>query len=458
MEKFLVVGITSIYGGKMKIKRRQFLKLSLTQSALTLLTSRRTFAHTEPEEDNFRFIQRDNPSILQGATGETSTQFSVVYKNGVELKAVAEDDKGQLHEAYDAAVSVFNEQLPAIHKFYFKKLDPESTYFLKIIDKNNDDLLDEREFQTLNLNKGSLRFAFGSCMEDTRHDPEIWKDLEAQKPDVMFFIGDSVYADRDGFGQFSMADPERLWERFSRARATLEFFFIKRLIPCIATWDDHDFGYNDADSTEYPFVSESQKNFLNFYAQDNSDLKNFVKGPGVSSAYYIGSHVFILMDNRSFRKKRGSKERYAHWGKEQELWMTNIVNQHEGASWIMNGSQMFPSMPFKESFSRDHKENFNALINELKESTSKLLFCSGDVHFSEVTQIDSSIFGYKTYELTSSSIHSRGTPPWLVPNLNRIKSAGKRNYLLVETELKGNTDLRVSSRSSEDEINFEIFL
>ena len=442
----------------MKIKRRQFLKLSLTQSALTLLSSKKAIAQTEPEQDNFRFIQRDEPSILQGATDDSSTQFSVVYKNGVSLKSFAEDSEGAIHEADKVTVSEFNKQLPLIHKFYFKDLDPKLTYQLKIKDEGSGDLLDEREFQTLNTNKESLRFAFGSCMEDTRHEPEIWKDLESQKPDVMFFIGDSVYADRDGFGQFSMADPKKLWERFCRARATLEFFFIKRLIPCIATWDDHDFGYNDADSTEYPYVSESQKNFLDFYAQNPSGLTNFIKGPGVSSAYSIGSHIFILMDNRSFRKARGSKKRYAHWGEEQELWMTELVKQHEGTSWIMNGSQMFPSMPFKESFSRDHKENFLALVEELKRSTSRLIFCSGDVHFSEVTQIDSSVFGYETYELTSSSIHSRGTPPWLVPNLNRIKSAGKRNYLLVEADLQKDSDLRVLSRSSKDEINFEVSL
>ena len=31
---------------------------------------------------------------------------------------------------------------------------------------------------------------------------------------------------------------------------------------------------------------------------------------------------------------------------------------------------------------------------------------SGDIHYSELMEIETEIFGYKTYEITSSSIHS----------------------------------------------------
>jgi phosphodiesterase/alkaline phosphatase D-like protein len=441
-----------------KIKRRQFLKLSLAQSALAISTSKKAIAFETDEDSSFRFIQRQTPSVLQGATDESSTQFSVVYKNGTSLKAIVVDSSNKTYEPIKTETHNFNEELPKVHKFYFSDLESKTNYTLKLLNADNNEILDERDFQCLDLNKTDLKFAFGSCMEDTRHDPEIWEDLVKQEPDLMFFIGDSVYADRDGFGQFSVADPKRLWERFCRARQTLEIYFSKKLIPCLATWDDHDFGFNDADSTEYPYVEESKRNFECFYAQDDKHLTNLIKGPGISSALHFGSHLFILMDNRTFRLPKGSSDRYAHWGDEQEKWLHELIQSHDGTSWIMNGSQMFPSMPFKESFSRDHRENFRAFVSEAKKASSRLVFCSGDVHFSEVTEIDESNFGYKTYELTSSSIHSRGTPPWIVPNLNRLTSAGKRNYILVSTEAQKNSELRVVSRSAQNEINFEITL
>ena len=50
----------------------------------------------------------------------------------------------------------------------------------------------------------------------------------------------------------------RLWRRHAEARMTLEIYYSKRLYPIFATWDDHDFGKNDA-GKQFPYVPEAHR-------------------------------------------------------------------------------------------------------------------------------------------------------------------------------------------------------
>ena len=114
-------------------------------------------------------------------------------------------------------------------------------------------------------------------------------------------------------------------------------------------------------------------------------------------------------------------------------------------------------MIFKESYSGEHPVQFAALKKQLKQIPSKVIFISGDVHFSEVSRIESEAFGYPTYEFTSSSIHSQKVPgaPGIIKNPRRVASAGKNNYLLVSSESEGlGAKGWVESRSAGGALNF----
>jgi len=432
----------------LKLKRRSLLKLGLAQSLFSFVKPGKIYAKNQSEFEKFDNTLKEKPSILQGLTDETSTQFSILDPLKRDLKiSVFEEDSLYLSnsgkilltealESFNSETISFNSSLPRVHKEYFENLNKNTNYKLVVSESETNEILDQRTFTTLDLNKENFKFAFGSCMDDSRHEKEIWTDLENQRPDLFIFLGDSVYADKDNFGDYNEADPQKLWERFCRARFTLEFYYLDHLVPSLATWDDHDMGKNDAHSESYAYIKESQDNFLSFFAQNNLNSNILERGPGISSALKIGDHLMFLMDDRSFRKPKDSNDRYAHWGKEQEDWMLEKLNNHKGLSWLMNGTQMFPQMIFKESFSKHHPQNFTAMINELKKTNTKTIFCSGDVHFSEISKIDRPRLGYKSYELTSSSIHSLArVPPWLIPNPLRIEREGKRNYLLIETSM-----------------------
>lgn len=418
----------------MKFGRRDFLRFGVG-NALVLAAPLKVQAEENLEVfDNRR---KATPSIVQGATDSRNTQFSILFNREALLNVVAVNAAGKefVPTQMDRIESGDHQQ--ALTNVFFGGLEFASDYTLLVKEQTTGQLLDERSFGLLDTSLQSLRFAICSCMDEDRHEPEIWKDLVENSPDMIFFIGDSVYADR-GASSGSGANPTELWKKFCVARSILEIYFSKRLIPIFAVWDDHDFGRNDTGSN-YPHVEASQKNFLGFFPKNPHYCSTLERGPGISSALTLSGQLFLQMDCRSFREKSGSRDRFAHWGREQEEWALDLIRRHDGPVWIMNGSQCFPEMPFKESFSGDHPQNFKAFLGELKRVNSRVVFVSGDVHFSELSKIEAEALGYVTYEVTSSSVHSRSVPgvPYIIPNRRREAATAERNYNLIDSQAQG---------------------
>jgi hypothetical protein len=385
-------------------------------------------------------------SILQGTTDAHSTQFSAVHRRDQQLEFFVMDSWSQIVPNVRAHQIQFLNEPFQISRIRVSGLSLNQDYALRVFDNRQNQIIDERSFRALDLLKENFKFAPCSCMNVQRHDPRIWRRLVQSDPDLILFIGDSVYADAGSPN--GVADPRYLWRKFVEARNTLEIFYSPKLIPILATWDDHDFGANDSDSIHYPFVTESQQNFLNFYAQDPSGLSYFHRGPGVASALFMGNNLILMMDNRSFRLPSGSRDRYAHWGQEQEEWALQLINSFSGTTFLCTGSQVVPQMPFKESMSGDHPLQYEEFLKKLRRSSSKVAFISGDVHFSEVVALEKNLLGYPSLELTSSSIHSRSIPGVLLltSHRRRLQATDERNFLLVEAQaLNQGTQLDIQS-------------
>lgn len=413
----------------MSITRRDVLKFGLAGAAGLLLPNPLKAATASVAASP---RQRKTFPIVQGATDDTKTQFSVVHSAKSNIFAAVTLPDGR--EVAPDKFECFRHpgQATAVTQFFFSRLEPGADMKLSISNSSRK-VLDSRVFRTLDPGRSTFKFAICSCMDDRHHDPAIWNDLVSQRPDVIFFIGDSVYTDSE-LQAGKQADPAKLWRRFAESRTILEIYHQPRLIPLLAVWDDHDFGKNDTNSVEYPYVRESKKNFLTYFPQNPDYCRFLERGPGISSAFSFRGQQVILMDDRYFRQPSNPRDRYGHWGKAQEEWALRQIRSHRSATWLMNGSQFFPSVMWKESLSRDHEAQFSGFVSELRGVNRKVLFASGDVHYSEVSRIEESMLGYETFEVTSSSIHSTSVPgfPALVPNRRRILSTGKRNYVTVE--------------------------
>lgn len=378
----------------------------------------------------FRNDPKKGFSILQGMTDESSTQFNLVLPKKQKFSfgfSVLEGSGAPLirhQEIRDRDFSDF-----AVHRLHVEGLRLGGRYSLKVLNDKSQ-VLDTREFRALDLSRRAVKFAMISCALDHLGRDAMWNQVYTQKPEMIFFIGDSVYTDRNSLLFKSTPDPEQLWNRFVTTRNRLQLYFQKTLTPILSIWDDHDFG-GDNMGTWYPHKEASLLNFETFFAQDPT--RRLHAGPGIARKFNAFGADFFLMDGRFFREGGQNRNRQM-FGMEQENWLFKHMKPQ--ATFIMNGSMFFGAYTGKDAFEGQFETSFNRFKERLQESQSLVCFGSGDVHFSEYQELEPTLLGYPTFELTSSSIHSSALPGHQnrFKNFRRRAATGSHNFLIFEGE------------------------
>ncbi|MGD8308255.1 MAG: alkaline phosphatase D family protein, partial [Chromatiales bacterium] len=141
--------------------------------------------------------------------------------------------------------------------------------------------------------------AFGSCLRQWKPAP-IWRSVLASGPDLFILSGDAVYAD-GGLNRFA-PEPERIARAYRSLSERTGFQALRAQVPVYATWDDHDYGLDNA-GAEYPWKEVSERLFLDFF--DVPDSAPERGRPGVYSSRVLGEPgrriQLILLDTRYFR-------------------------------------------------------------------------------------------------------------------------------------------------------------
>jgi alkaline phosphatase D len=99
------------------------------------------------------------------------------------------------------------------------------------------------------------RIAFGSCLHQDHPQP-ILDVIAGQRPQLMLMLGDNVYANAE--------DEATLREAYVVLGGREEYARLRAVAPVLATWDDHDYGRDDA-GAEYPLREVSQQVMLDFF-------------------------------------------------------------------------------------------------------------------------------------------------------------------------------------------------
>lgn len=333
-------------------------------------------------------------------------------------------------------------------------------YRLLVLDNQTGKVVDERFFKAFDRNAKNFRFALISCMNDFYKDACVsaWPPVLQQKPDVVFLIGDTVYSDNDTDSRKDHKGGEaNYWKRYCDTRSRLSYFYAKDLIPTLASWDDHDFGANNGNKN---FKEKTTTRYLfDLFWQGSSgvgsksgntyfgkgDLEGYDKSFGVSFSLQTRLMDFYLMDDRSFRDEHAGQW---HWGANQQEWLVTRLAERSNQSMLFNGSQFFGAYLGKESFESDHAANFEDLRRKLSRLSSKVVFGSGDVHFSEIMDIEENFLGYKTVEFTSSSIHSHSFPghQFRAKNPRRRDSTSKYNFMIFDLSEASQGQTQILSR------------
>ena len=204
------------------------------------------------------------------------------------------------------------------------------------------------------------RISFSSCHlpEYMKRDaPNFWWDVRrVSKPDLWLWLGDNMYRDGNDINakrrEYNKVREEESYKRFGLVNST------ERVIPIMACWDDHDYGYNDA-GNDYPCGGESQTEWAHHvnippsepqhpnsphYRPGVYNSRMFVK-PG--SAQESGVHV-ILLDNRlgrdptydKFGSCKGSDTKML--SSEQWQWVEEELERESEIKIIGSGVQVLP--------------------------------------------------------------------------------------------------------------------
>ncbi len=372
-------------------------------------------------------------SILQGATSDSTTQLSLLYPKGEPMAATLWDAKGKTITPSEVRDHVFPGIEWRVTQLRFKGLDKSVEYWLQVANKAGD-LVDLRSLKTLDTKNPTPTFAVASCMDDAYVSEQagMWNDMLSAKPDLIFLIGDNVYADRR-MKSGKYADPPTLWNRYIETRNILDLYKTQALVPVFATWDDHDFGWDDGDSS-YPYKKEAKNTFVAFFPQE--PIPGFYeRGPGVSSYFKAFGQQFALIDDRSFRTAPKEAKGQTHWGREQEDWIFRRLARSKSPAWLMEGDQFFGGYHSFESYEGRHPESFKKFTKRMKQTKTPIILVSGDRHLTELMQLSKEDVGYETYELTTSPMHAITFPdPWKeTPNPRKIEGvAGTNNYMIVK--------------------------
>ncbi|MEM7647480.1 MAG: alkaline phosphatase D family protein, partial [Pseudomonadota bacterium] len=341
-------------------------------------------------------------------------------------------------------------------KFDFSGLDLKRDYNF-VVKTPEGSIVDQRIFQTLALKTAFSKIALISCMSDVQEgQDEIWQQLQSSNPEALFFLGDNSYLQLGIEGFIKKLTPRKIWDRHMETRQRLHVFHWSRLRPIFAIWDDNDYSEKDSDGTS-ALKPASAKIFRQFFPLLKQDA-SFHQGPGIAFALHWKKNHFYFLDNRSFRTRSGVRSE-SHFGEEQTQWLISHMKKQKGVQWLIGGGQFFGGYHRFESFQKNHPNDFKKFLQKLKALNKNVIFVSGDRHMSEVMKIPKDIFGRKSFEITSSPIHSKVYPGAIkkFPNPYQISGVdGVWNYVLLTPQVREKQkQFEVQSVGRQGQVYFE---
>ena len=265
--------------------------------------------------------------------------------------------------------------------------------------------------------KPLTRIAVGSCARQDKPQP-IWDAVIEARPELFLFIGDNIYGDT--------ADADVLRAKYAQLGAVPGFAKLRARCRVLATWDDHDYGANDA-GAEYPAKVESQRAFLDFFGEPADSPRR--RQAGVYSAHAFGPAgkrvQVILLDTRYFRsplhrkaERRPGTGPYEATtdpgatllGEAQWAWLAERLREPAELRVIASSIQVVASDHGWEKWANFPREQAR-LYDLLRETKAGgVVFLSGDRHTAELSAERERGPSYPLYDLTASSINNTLKP------------------------------------------------
>lgn len=272
------------------------------------------------------------------------------------------------------------------------------------------------------------RIAFVSCHKESRDAPAL-EAIAKWKPDVFIWMGDTIYGDSE--------DPAVLEEKYEVVKEKPWYQEIVATASILATWDDHDYGKNDA-GKEYAAKETSQSAFLDFLEVPKENPRREQKGVYSSKDYGPeGQQVrIILLDTRYYRDPIGSNG--ALLGEEQWSWLERtLIDSPAAINLLVSSIQVLAVDHRFEKWSNFPHEKARLFELLSRKGAPPVVILSGDRHLAEIS-LDEKSLPYPLYDLTSSSLNfSFGGSPEEVNRYRIGANYGRNNFGSLDIDWSG---------------------
>ena len=261
------------------------------------------------------------------------------------------------------------------------------------------------------------RFAFGSCVNENRN-MKFWDVIAAQKPQAFLLIGDNVYGDTR---PTNSADIPTLAASYKMLNSRAEFDRFRRSIPMMTTWDDHDYGANDAGGS-FAFKEWAEKAYETFWGASD-DVKS---RPGVYESRIFGPAgkrvQFIILDARFFRSDLATMPyrdpapalgwyipnmdtKATVLGAAQWDWLAQELEKPSDVRFIISSTQVITDAHNVESWANfpKERERLSAMLGQ--KGVNNAIFLSGDRHSGGFYKTNAPGLSKPLWDFTSSSLN-----------------------------------------------------
>lgn len=261
------------------------------------------------------------------------------------------------------------------------------------------------------------RFAFGSCLNENR-DMKIWDIIAAQKPQAFLLIGDNVYGD---IRPTNGADIPTLTASYKKLNSRVEFDRFRRSVPMMTTWDDHDYGANDAGGA-FAFKEWAEKVYETYWGSSD-EVKS---RPGVYESRIIGPKgkrvQFIMLDGRFFRSDLATMpyrdpSPTLGWyipnmnpnatilGEAQWDWLAQELEKPADLRFIISSTQVITDAHNFEGWTNfpKERERLYALLGQ--KGVNNAIFLTGDRHSGGFYKANVPGLSKPLWDFTSSSLN-----------------------------------------------------
>lgn len=226
-------------------------------------------------------------------------------------------------------------------------------------------------------------------------DYEIFGAMAQAKPDLTVWMGDNVY-----YRENDYTSAEGMAHRWRHDRALPELQPLLRTGRHVATWDDHDFGPNDSNSS-FSLKGAALDIFKRQWANRSWGLP---EAPGVFGNFMESDIEFFLLDGRYHRDSDRDKDNpdKTMLGSAQLRWLKNALLASTATfKVIVSGSQVLNDPQRFEGW-HNFKAERDGFLKWLQDNGVRgVIITSGDRHHTELLRLPRA-GTYPLHELTCS--------------------------------------------------------